>query len=192
MPVQDNEIIYSTIWHCSGIISSGKLPDVLVHRIRLNLVKKAPKGNYMKQINNILFPLDLDSDFDALLPLVQSFAAQFNATVYLLFVVQDLPPFVNFYVPHCDIENFQGKVQVAAKEKMAAAVKEFFKGFQKLETKVEFGNPAKIILEFAKKEQIDLIIMGTQGRKGVERAIFGSVALKVVQSAPCPVVTIRP
>ena len=146
----------------------------------------------MKQINNILFPLDLDSDFETLLPLVRSFAAQFNATVYLLFVVQDLPTFINFYVPHCDIENFQGKVQMAAKGKMAAAVKEFFKGFQKLETKVEFGNPAKIILEFAKKEQIDLIIMGTQGRKGVERAIFGSVALKVVQDAPCPVVTIRP
>ncbi len=146
----------------------------------------------MKQINNILFPIDLDSDFETLLPLVQSFATQFNATVFFLFVVQDLPPFVTFYVPHCDIENFQGKVQVAAKEKMAAAVKEFFKGFPKLETKVEFGNPAKIILEFAKEGQIDLIIMGTQGRKGVERAIFGSVALKVVQAAPCPVVTIRP
>jgi nucleotide-binding universal stress UspA family protein len=37
-----------------------------------------------------------------------------------------------------------------------------------------------------------LIIMGAHGRKGLDRAIFGSVAAKVVKGAPCPVMTIRP
>ena len=54
------------------------------------------------------------------------------------------------------------------------------------------GSPADKIVETAKKEGVDLIIMGTHGRKGLERAIFGSVCDKVVRNAPCPVVTINP
>ena len=49
-----------------------------------------------------------------------------------------------------------------------------------------------MIIETAKKEGVDLIIMGTHGRKGLERAIFGSVCDKVVRTAPCPVLTINP
>jgi nucleotide-binding universal stress UspA family protein len=57
---------------------------------------------------------------------------------------------------------------------------------------VELGAPAAKILEVAKIEKVDLIIMGAHGRKGLDKAIFGSVADKVVQAAPCPVVTIHP
>ena len=75
---------------------------------------------------------------------------------------------------------------------MAAVAQESFKKFPKVETRVAVGAPADKILELAAKEKIDLIIMGTHGRKGLERTIFGSVADKIVQAAPCPVVTIRP
>jgi nucleotide-binding universal stress UspA family protein len=146
----------------------------------------------MKQIQKILFPIDLASNFETLIPWVQGFAAQFNATVYLLFVVQDVPPFITFYTPHIDVENFREEVHVAAKKKMADTVKDLFKDFPKLETLVELGLPAKMILEFANREKIDLIVMGTQGRKGVKLALLGSVAARVVQAAPCPVVTIHP
>ncbi len=57
---------------------------------------------------------------------------------------------------------------------------------------MDLGSAAAKILELAKKEKIDLIIMGAHGRKGLDRAIFGSVADKVVQGAPCPVMTIHP
>jgi nucleotide-binding universal stress UspA family protein len=39
---------------------------------------------------------------------------------------------------------------------------------------------------------VDLIVMGTHGRKGIDRILFGSVAEKVVKSAPMPVFTLRP
>ena len=54
------------------------------------------------------------------------------------------------------------------------------------------GSPAEKIVELVEKEKIDMIIMGAHGRKGLDRAIFGSVADKVVKSAPCPVLTIHP
>jgi nucleotide-binding universal stress UspA family protein len=146
----------------------------------------------MKQVQKILFPIDFASHFEPILPWVSTFAAKFGATVYVLFVTQDLSSYSTFYVPHGNIQSFQQEALQAAKKKMEAVAGEFFKGFPKLETRVEMGSPADKILEVAKNEKIDLIMMGAHGRKGLERAIFGSVADKVVQGAACPVVTIHP
>jgi nucleotide-binding universal stress UspA family protein len=146
----------------------------------------------MKQINKILFPIDFASNFETLVPWVQTFADKFGATVYVLFVAQDLSHFATFYVPHGNIEDFQKQAVDSARKRMAAAVEEFFNKIPKLETRVELGAPAERILAFVKKEKVDMIIMGAHGRKGLDRAIFGSVADKVVQSAPCPVLTVHP
>lgn len=146
----------------------------------------------MKQINKILFPIDFTSHYESLLPWVSTFAGKFDATVYVLFVAQDLANFTTFYVPHGNIQAFQQEAVESARKRMTAAVQEHFKDFAKLETRVESGPAAAKILELAKKEKIDMIIMGAHGRKGLDRAIFGSVADKVVQGAPCPVLTIHP
>jgi nucleotide-binding universal stress UspA family protein len=146
----------------------------------------------MKQVQKILFPIDFASNFESLLPWVVTFAEKFGATVYVLFVTQDLSGYSTFYVPHGNIQSFQQEALGAAKKKMQAVAGESFKGFKKLETRVEMGSPAEKILEVAKKEKIDLIVMGAHGRKGLEKAIFGSVADKVVKNATCPVLTIHP
>jgi nucleotide-binding universal stress UspA family protein len=145
----------------------------------------------MKQVQKILFPIDFASHFESLVPWVATFANRFDATVYVLFVTQDLSNFATF-VPHGNIQQFQQQAVESARKRMAAAVQELAKSFPKLETRVESGAPAEKILELATKEKINLIIMGAHGRKGLERAIFGSVADKVVAGAPCPVMTIRP
>ena len=146
----------------------------------------------MKKVQKILFPIDFAANFETMLPWVSTFADKFGATVYVVFVTQDLSNFSTFYVPHGNIQSFQQEALDSARKRMAAVKQEFFSKFPKLETRVELGSPAEKILELAKKEKIDLIIMGAHGRKGLERAIFGSVADKVVQSAPCPVMTIHP
>ena len=53
------------------------------------------------------------------------------------------------------------------------------------------GSPAKVILEVAKEEDIDLIVMGSSGKSGFDRFIMGSVADKVVNSAKCAVLVIH-
>jgi nucleotide-binding universal stress UspA family protein len=146
----------------------------------------------MKQVQKILFPIDFASHFETLVPWVATFADKFGATVCVLFVAQDLSNFTTFYVPHGNIQSFQEEALSSARKRMAAAVEEFFKKFPKLETRVELGAPAAKILEVAKIEKVDLIIMGAHGRKGLDKAIFGSVADKVVRDAPCPVLTIHP
>ena len=56
---------------------------------------------------------------------------------------------------------------------------------------VREGSPAKVILEVAKEENIDLIVMGSSGKSGFDRFIMGSVADKVVNSAKCAVLVVH-
>jgi len=53
------------------------------------------------------------------------------------------------------------------------------------------GTPAGSIVEYAAGHDIDLVVMGTHGRGGVSHLLMGSVAERVVRTAPCPVLTVR-
>jgi universal stress protein A len=53
------------------------------------------------------------------------------------------------------------------------------------------GAPYEAIAEAAKENGADLVIMGTHGRRGVSRFFLGSVASRVISTAPCPVMTVR-
>ncbi|MCL6621402.1 MAG: universal stress protein [Syntrophobacterales bacterium] len=146
----------------------------------------------MKQVNKILFPLDLTEKIDPLLPWVTTLVEKFDATLIVLFVTQDLASFTSFYMPHPNIKSMQDEAMKAAQQKMAEIRQAYFQAFPKVETRVVQGDPAEKILEVAQKEGADLIIMGTHGRKGLERAIFGSVCDKVVRNSKIPVLTIYP
>jgi len=54
------------------------------------------------------------------------------------------------------------------------------------------GRPFVEIVRYARDRQIDLIVIATHGRTGLQHALFGSVAEKVIRKAPCPVLVVRP
>ena len=56
---------------------------------------------------------------------------------------------------------------------------------------IRSGAAAPALVRYAKEHEVDLVAMGTQGRRGVERALSGSVAEEVLRTAPCPVLTTR-
>ncbi|HEY3820262.1 MAG TPA: universal stress protein [Polyangiaceae bacterium] len=56
---------------------------------------------------------------------------------------------------------------------------------------LRMGSPRTEIVDFAAEAKVDLIVIGTHGRRGVPRALLGSVAESVVRSAPCPVLTVH-
>jgi nucleotide-binding universal stress UspA family protein len=58
-----------------------------------------------------------------------------------------------------------------------------------VERRLEDGQPAETIISVARQEEADLIVLGTQGRRGLGRLLLGSVAEQVVRQAPCPVLT---
>lgn len=63
--------------------------------------------------------------------------------------------------------------------------------FQDVSIFVREGKPAETILEIAKEEGVQMIVMGTHGREGLARAVLGSVTEEVVRRAACPVLTLR-
>ena len=65
------------------------------------------------------------------------------------------------------------------------------RGFKDVEHVVLNGIPYEEISRFAEENKIDLIVIGTHGRTGLDRMLFGSTAEQVVRHAPCPVLTVR-
>ncbi|MBW2707880.1 MAG: universal stress protein [Deltaproteobacteria bacterium] len=61
--------------------------------------------------------------------------------------------------------------------------------FQK---KIAYGDPTQEILKAIDSEGIDMVVMGTHGRKGLDNVLFGSVARNVVRRSPVPVLTVNP
>lgn len=64
-------------------------------------------------------------------------------------------------------------------------------GARNVQTKLLTGPVAGEITDYAEQERFDLIVMGTHGRTGLRHLVLGSVAEKVVRTAPCAVLTVR-
>jgi nucleotide-binding universal stress UspA family protein len=118
-------------------------------------------------------------------------AAKFDAEVHLLFVARSLGYLTGIHVPHPSISKFEGEIVKGVEKKLQEFVEEHFQGVSP-KTQVVLGDAAEEILNYAQSAGVDLIIMGTHGRKGLERIIFGSVAERVVKNSQVPVLTVNP
>ncbi len=146
----------------------------------------------MLEINKILFPCDLGENSSKFLPYVLSISEKYNSTVYLLHVVEDLHHWGGVYVPHASLDLDQKKAMEGAEKAMDQICYEQLEKCPYFQRKLVSGDPATEILKTIESEGIDLVIMGTHGRKGLERTIFGSVAENVVKKSPVPVLVINP
>ncbi len=154
---------------------------------------KAPKGEKtMREIDKILFPVDLSDVSREIVPYVIMMAEQFKAELHLLFVARIFKYYDNIYVPPVSITEFEGEIVKGGKRRLDEFVKEHLGDCCVFEAKVIPGDPAEKIIEYVKSEGIDLVIMGTHGRKGMDRILFGSVAAHVVKMSPVPVMTVNP
>jgi nucleotide-binding universal stress UspA family protein len=150
------------------------------------------RAKAMLEIKKILFPLDLTENSSKILPYVLSISEKYNSLVYLLHVVQDLNKWGKLYVPHPSMDKLQKEANEAARKAMDTVCENQLQSCPNFQKKVVSGDAADEILKVLESEDIDLLIMGTHGRKGLEHAIFGSVAEKVVKKSPVPVLSINP
>ena len=73
-----------------------------------------------------------------------------------------------------------------------ARVRQAATGGLTVRARLETGPAAETIARIAEEERADLVVAGTHGRSGLERFVVGSVAERVVRTAPCPVLVVRP
>jgi nucleotide-binding universal stress UspA family protein len=145
----------------------------------------------MQGFKNILFPVDFSTASAKVAPYVKEIAEKFQSEVHIVFVARVFDYFESIYVPHPSITNFQTEVVKGGVKKLEEFTETLFQGTP-CKTQVLSGDAAEEILKYSEKHGIDLIIMGTHGRKGLERTIFGSVAERVVKKSLVPVLTVNP
>ncbi|MDR2504346.1 MAG: universal stress protein [Deltaproteobacteria bacterium] len=147
----------------------------------------------MKTVNikKILTAVDLSPQSADVAEYAVCLARSLGAEILAIYIAPSLGHYVGFHVPTSSIENFVGEVVNGAEKSMEEFVKEKFQGV-KAQGKVISGYAAEEIINQAKENNVDLIVMGTHGRAGLDRILFGSVAEKVVKNSNVPVLTIRP
>jgi nucleotide-binding universal stress UspA family protein len=143
------------------------------------------------KVEKILFPTDFSEGSFHALPYAADLSKHYNAKLYILHIVYDVFKATDSHIPHVSADELYREISDWAKKEIDSCCIEEIRGLLKVEKLIQQGIPHEEIINFAAKEKIDMIIMGTYGKKGIERFIFGSTAEKVVRNAPCPVMTVR-
>ena len=146
----------------------------------------------MIAFKRILFPVDLSPVSGKVAPYVAQLATKLDAKVNVLFVARLFKYYSNIYVPNISIRSFEEELVLGGKKRLDEFAEEFLTDSIDYCTKVVAGEPGEQIIKHIKTEGIDLVIMGSHGRKGLDRILFGSVAEHVVKTSKAPVLTVNP
>lgn len=141
------------------------------------------------KIKSILYPTDFSEGAEPALDYAISLAKDYKARLCLLHVIQELAVAPSWYEGVFPIENLYLGIEEGADQEMDRIIGK--SGVDKVDKIVSRGHPATEILRIAGEKGVDLIVIGTHGRTGVDHILFGSTAEKVVRQASCPVLTVR-
>lgn len=150
----------------------------------------------MKEINKILVPTDFSNTAEKAFYYALWFADHYEAKIELLHVIYPETEPLDF--PVMITRMTQKKI-----EKLKARMQDFVQTYlskvriihplkhdPRIELDVEVGAPGRLIAEIARRDQVDLIIMGTQGEHSRVEQMFGSVAMHSLNKAPCSILIV--
>lgn len=147
----------------------------------------------MVGIKKILFPVDFTQNSSRILPYVLSLSDKYDSMIYLLNVVEELSKWGSgFHIPQLYQKQYQEEALKGAKKSMDRICDEQLQACPNFQRIIVSGDPVQEVLKTIEKEDIDLVVMATHGRKGLEHTIFGSVAENVVKKSPVPVLVVNP
>ena len=146
----------------------------------------------MPQIKRILVPTDFSNTSDLAVGYAIDMAGRYSASIHLVHVMEDMY-FMNAYPDgfFAELPALRAKLMADAESRLGEAADRCTAASVAVTRQVTDGRPARVIVEMAGARGTDLIVMGTHGRGALTHMFLGSVAEKVVRSAPCPVLTIR-
>lgn len=145
----------------------------------------------MLPIRRILCPTDFSRPSFEAVKVAKEWASFFSAELFLLHVVSPhpvIPVGPDFVIP--DLVVPEKGLEKAAQRSLADVIDAFGLEGLRVRKLVLTGNAAEEIVKVAEQELVDLIIIATHGRTGLNRLLFGSVAEKTVRLATCPVLTV--
>jgi nucleotide-binding universal stress UspA family protein len=138
---------------------------------------------------HILIPTDFSASSDHAVDYAMTFASKLQARLTMLHVVELFPLGSTeiMAVP----EAYSEELKMEAERAMQSSLARIRAAGLTVDGVVVHGTPFQEIMEVARAQHVDLIIMGTHGRTGLPHLLLGSVAERVVRLAPCPVLVVR-
>jgi nucleotide-binding universal stress UspA family protein len=146
----------------------------------------------MIALKNILVATDFGEQSDAALTYGRDLARTFDARLHVLHVVENLVVRFANEASSAFLPELQTQLEEDARKRIEALVTNEDKAtLHATCTVITSMGIAEAIVQYAKDHATDLIVVGTHGRRALEHLLMGSVAERVVRTAPCPVLTVR-
>ncbi len=142
------------------------------------------------EVKRILVPLDFSSHSEAVIEWAAHLAEEHAAQILLLHAYHlplEFQQLEGAYLP----PDFWTNVKKEAQQTIERHAEALRKRGLTVETLVREGYAATVIEEEAERQHADLIVIGTRGLSGLKHLLLGSVAERVVQKSPCPVLTVK-
>ena len=143
------------------------------------------------RVERILVPLDFSDQAQVILDWASHLALEHGSQVVLVHAYHlpvEFQQLEGAYLP----PDFWSNVKAEAEESLARYAEPLRARGVPVEILVREGYPASVIVDEAVSQGADLIVIGTHGHSGLKHMLLGSIAERVVQKAPCPVLTVKP
>jgi nucleotide-binding universal stress UspA family protein len=145
----------------------------------------------MKPYKKILVPSDFSEHAERALSTAIDLSSRYDAALTLVHVFDRVvyPMLGSGAVAlNLQIAQLEDELKASLEKQRQSAIE---RGAKSVDARMLHGDPATAIVERARSGSFDLIVMGTHGRRGVTHFLIGSVAERVVRTAPCGVLTVR-
>ena len=144
-------------------------------------------------LRKILFPTDFSEPAKEAQKYATTLAEKFGAELHALNVVPEviLPATDSYTVWTLPEGGMKAQIELAEKQLTTELGPEWTQKRQAV-CKVVVGFPVEEIMQYAKDQDVDLIVVGTHGHTGLSHLLLGSVAEKLVRMSTCPVLTVHP
>ena len=137
----------------------------------------------------MLVPIDFSECSKKGLRYAIALAREHKAAITLVYIVPSISMLGEY--GGIDYASLTKEMRESGERELATVAIDEIRGVVPSDTEVRAGSPASEIVSIAKSLPADLIVISTHGRTGVKHAFMGSVAERVVQTAPCPVLVVR-
>ena len=140
-------------------------------------------------VHRILVPVDFSEASEMALLHATEIAQTYGADVHLLHVVEEVlyPSAYGVDPPSMSSQNVVGRVENALGKMAREEI-----GYEQVQVSATVGYAPLTILDYVEENEIDLVVIATHGRSGLDRVLLGSVAERVIRQSPVPVFVVKP
>jgi len=139
----------------------------------------------------ILHPTDFSECSTAAQSVAVDLARKLGADLVLVQVLVEAPLYSEGFISRRQVQTVYDAQRKWSEDTLEARAEQLRQSGIKTSWRVQMGAPYEEIVRTAEEEHADMIVIGTHGRSGLNRALLGSVTERVMRLAPCPVLTVR-